>query len=71
MLRPKKKIIKKEIRDPFFETVDQAQAHLEENRSRYLQIGIVAAPIGFNVPVTIHKMWRGQLISRRCLLTWI
>ena len=52
MLRPKKKITKKEIqRDPFLETVDQAQAHLEENRSKYLQvgIGIVALFIGFNV----------------------
>ena len=52
MLRPKKKITKKQIqRDPFLETVDQAQAHLEENRSRYLQIGIVilAILIGINV----------------------
>ena len=52
MLKPKKKITKKEIqRDPFLETVDQAQAHLEENRSRYLQIGIavLAILIGFNV----------------------
>ena len=52
MLRPKKKITKKEIqRDPFLETVDQAQAHLEENRSKYLQVGIaiVALLIGFNV----------------------
>ena len=52
MLRPKKKITKKEIqRDPFLETVDQAQAHLEENRSRYLQLGIaiIALLIGFNV----------------------
>ena len=52
MLRPKKKITKKEIqRDPFLETVDQAQAHLEKNRSKYLQVGIaiVALLIGFNV----------------------
>ena len=52
MLRPKKKITKKEIqRDPFLETVDLAQAHLEENRSRYLQLGIaiVVILIGFNV----------------------
>tara|TARA_B100000674_G_scaffold378480_1_gene321047 strand:- start:27 stop:701 length:675 start_codon:yes stop_codon:yes gene_type:complete len=52
MLRPKKKITKKEIkRDPFLETVDQAQAHIEENRSKYLQvgIGIVVLIIGFNV----------------------
>ncbi len=52
MLRPKKKITKKEIkRDPFLETVDQAQAHIEENRSKYLQvgIGIVALIIGLNV----------------------
>ena len=52
MLRPKKKITKKEIkRDPFLETVDQAQSHIEENRSKYLQvsIGIVALIIGLNV----------------------
>tara|TARA_B100000161_G_C33384593_1_gene339353 strand:+ start:13 stop:687 length:675 start_codon:yes stop_codon:yes gene_type:complete len=52
MLRPKKKITKKEIkRDPFLETVDQAQAHIEENRTKYLQvsIGIVALIIGLNV----------------------
>ena len=52
MLRPKKKITKKEIqRDPFLETVDQAQAHLEENRSRYLQLGIaiLVILIGINV----------------------
>ena len=52
MLRPKKKITKKEIkRDPFLETVDLAQAHIEENRSKYLKvgIGIIALFIGFNV----------------------
>ena len=52
MLRPKKKITKREIkRDPFLETVDQAQAHIEKNKSKYLQmgIGIVALLIGFNV----------------------
>lgn len=52
MLRPKKKITKKEIqRDPFLESVDQAQAHLEENRSKYLQYGILllALLIGYNV----------------------
>ena len=41
MLRPKKKITRKEIqRDPFLESIDQAQAHLEDNRSLYLKIGI-------------------------------
>ena len=52
MLKPKKKITKKEIkRDPFLETIDQAQAHLEGNRSRYLQIGIllVVLLLGYNV----------------------
>ena len=52
MLRPKKKITKKEIqRDPFLETIDQGQAHLEKNRSRYLQIGILvlALLVGYNV----------------------
>ena len=51
MLRPKKKITRKEIqRDPFLESVDQAQAHLEENRSLYLKIaiGIIVALLFFN-----------------------
>ena len=52
MLRPKKKITKKEIqRDPFLESVDQAQAHLEENRSNYLKVGLVVLGllIAYNV----------------------
>ena len=51
MLRPKKKITRKEIqRDPFLESVDQAQAHLEDNRSLYLKIGIglIAVLLFFN-----------------------
>ena len=51
MLRPKKKITRKEIqRDPFLESVDQAQTHLEENRSLYLKIaiGIIVALLFFN-----------------------
>ena len=51
MLRPKKKITRKEIqRDPFLESVDQAQAHLEDNRSLYLKIGIglIAVILFFN-----------------------
>ena len=52
MLRPKKKITRKEIqRDPFLESVDQAQTHLEENRSLYLKIaiGIIVALLFFNI----------------------
>tara|TARA_B100000029_G_scaffold287472_1_gene281187 strand:+ start:59 stop:730 length:672 start_codon:yes stop_codon:yes gene_type:complete len=52
MLRPKKKITRKEIqRDPFLESVDQAQAHLEKNRSLYLKIaiGIIVALLFFNI----------------------
>ena len=51
MLRPKKKITRKEIqRDPLLESVDQAQAHLEDNRSLYLKIGIglIAVLLFFN-----------------------
>ena len=51
MLRPKKKITRKEIqRDQFLESVDQAQAHLEDNRSLYLKIGIglIAVLLFFN-----------------------
>ena len=52
MLRPKKKITRKEIqRDPFLESVDQAQTHLEENRSLYLKIaiGVIVALLFFNI----------------------
>ena len=52
MLRPKKKITKKEIqRDPFLESVDRAQAHLEDNRKKYLNVGIILliVLIGYNV----------------------
>ena len=52
MLRPKKKITKKEIqRDPFLESVDQAQAHVEKNRSMYINIciSIIVIIIGFTI----------------------
>ena len=52
MLRPKKHITRKEIqRDPFLESVDQAQAHLEKNRSMYTMIGVglIVVLIAFNV----------------------
>ena len=56
MLRPKKKITKKEIqRDPFLESVDKAQAHLEENRSKYLQLGLVLLILLFGYNVIIDK----------------
>jgi len=52
MLRPKKHLTRKDIqRDPFLETVDQAQAHLEQNRNLYvmLGIGLIVILIGFNI----------------------
>ena len=52
MLKPKKKITKKEIqRDPFLETIDQAQSHLKEKKSIYLKVavGLVILLIGFKV----------------------
>tara|TARA_Y100000591_G_scaffold327891_1_gene353260 strand:+ start:688 stop:1362 length:675 start_codon:yes stop_codon:yes gene_type:complete len=52
MLRPKKHITKKEIqRDPLLESVDQAQAHIEKNRSMYTMVGValVAILIGINI----------------------
>jgi multisubunit Na+/H+ antiporter MnhB subunit len=62
MLKPKKKITRKEIqRDPFLESVDQAQAHLEENRSLYMKaaIGLIVVLIGYNIMTeksTQHKL---------------
>jgi predicted negative regulator of RcsB-dependent stress response len=52
MLKPKKKITQKEIqRDPFLESVDSAQAHLEHNKKLYSKIGvgILAIVVGFTV----------------------
>jgi len=52
MLKPTKKITKKEIqRDPFLESVDKAQEHLQEQRSMYMKIaiGLIAVLIGYNV----------------------
>jgi len=62
MLKPKKKITRKEIqRDPFLESVDQAQAHLEENRSLYMKaaIGLIVVLLGYNIMTeksTQHKL---------------
>lgn len=50
MLKPKKKITRKEIRrDPFLETVDTAQAHFENNKTLYTQIitGVLVLVAGF------------------------
>jgi len=56
MLRPKKKITKKEIqRDPFLESVDKTQAHLEENRSKYLQLGLVLLILLFGYNIITDK----------------
>ena len=52
MLKPKKNIAKKEIqRDPFLESVDKAQAHLESNKKKYTNIGlaVLAVLVGYNV----------------------
>ena len=52
MLKPKKNIAKKEIqRDPFLESVDKAQAHLEGNKKKYTNIGLalLAVLVGYNI----------------------
>ena len=52
MLKPKKNIAKKEIeRDPFLESVDKAQAHLESNKKKYTNIGLtlLAVLVGYNI----------------------
>ena len=52
MLKPKKNIAKKEIqRDPFLESVDKAQAHLESNKKKYTNVGltVLAVLVGYNV----------------------
>ena len=52
MLKPKKKLTKKEIqRDPFLESMDKAQSHFEHHRANYFKgvVGIIVLFIAFNV----------------------
>jgi len=52
MLKPRKKITQKEIqRDPFLESVDKAQAHLEDHRSNYLKgaVAVIIILLGYNI----------------------
>ena len=52
MLKPKKIITRKEIqRDPLLESVDKAQAHLEDNRKNYLKAGVllIVVLLGYNI----------------------
>ena len=52
MLKPKKEITRKEIqRDPFLETIDQTQSHLQNNKSVYMKIGtgLIIFLLAFNV----------------------
>jgi predicted negative regulator of RcsB-dependent stress response len=52
MLKPKKTITKKEIqRDPFLESINKAQVHLQEKRSNYMKIalGLIVVLIGYNI----------------------
>ena len=50
MLKPRKRNTQKEIRrDPFLETIDSAQAHIEHNKTLYTQIitGVLVIIAGF------------------------
>ena len=52
MLKPKKTITKKEIqRDPFLESINKTQAHLQEKRSYYMKmaLGLIVVLIGYNI----------------------
>ena len=52
MLKPKKKLNKKEIqRDPFLESMDKAQSHFEHHRNNYFKglVGIMVLVIAFNL----------------------
>ena len=58
MLKPKKKITQKEIqRDPFLESVDSAQAHFENNKTLFTQIGagILVVIVGITVLTNKNK----------------
>ena len=52
MLKPKRVITKKEIeRDPFLESINKTQTHLQEKRSYYMKmaLALVVILIGYNV----------------------
>ena len=52
MLKPKRKITRKEIqRDPFLETVDKLESNINKNKKLYINIiiGLMLATIAFNI----------------------
>ena len=52
MLKPKKKLTKKEIqRDPFLESMDKVQSHFEHHRANYFKgvVGIIVLFIAINL----------------------
>ena len=56
MLKPKKRITQKEIqRDPFLESVDSAQAHFENNKTLYSQIGVGIFVVIVGITILTNK----------------
>jgi len=68
MLKPQRKIIRKEIkRDPFLETIDKIEYNFEQNKKTYLNIalGIIAVIIFVNV--LLNKQGQKDIDSNSAL----
>tara|TARA_B100002052_G_scaffold296805_1_gene326036 strand:- start:80 stop:745 length:666 start_codon:yes stop_codon:yes gene_type:complete len=68
MLKPKKKITKKEIkRDPFLETIDRLENSFEENKKTFLNIVLGIIAIAFIINFLLKKQYQKDVDSNSSL----
>lgn len=75
MLKPKKKITRKEIRkDPLLESLANVQTHLEEKRSLYIRVGIgilaIVAVVLFMTNRRLTADKNAETALSRALVSW-
>ena len=68
MLKPQRKIIRKEIkRDPFLETIDKIEYNFEQNKKTYLNIALGLIAVIISVNVLLNKQGQKDIDSNSAL----
>ena len=68
MLKPQRKITKKEIkRDPFLETIDKIEYNFEQNKKTYLNIALGLIAVIISVNVLLNKQGQKDIDSNSAL----
>ena len=68
MLKPQRKIIRKEIkRDPFLETIDKIEYNFEQNKKTYLNIALILIGVIISVNVLLNKQGQKDIDSNSAL----